>query len=120
MNKIKVSKMAVSTISKAFKFFFAKKRYHLLLEKCDSKYTSDFLEGFRVKKGSQVAKFDEGFSQMIKSFDDSQFTSNNELANIKQRAIVKKVMNEVNESYGSLQSSLIDFRHEMDEFRAYQ
>ena len=47
LKKIKISKKAVKSISKGFKFYFAKKQYHEMLEKNDANFKSGFLQYFR-------------------------------------------------------------------------
>lgn len=47
LKRISISRVAVSTISKGFRFYFAKKRYHEMLEKTDPSFKSAFLDFFR-------------------------------------------------------------------------
>ena len=63
LQKIKVAKVAVKSIIKAFQFAKAKKQYHIFLERYDPNYKSEFLDRFRnrQKTGTQFA---ESFSQM--------------------------------------------------------
>ena len=41
--------MAVKSIIKSFKFFKAKKEYHIFLENYDPNYRSEFLDRFRKR-----------------------------------------------------------------------
>lgn len=50
MKRITISRVAVKTISKGFRFYFAKKAYHETLEKSDPTFRSSFLDYFRKEQ----------------------------------------------------------------------